>query len=142
MSNDTVTTPLMFSDMSRARQLWESVGGAFLTGGIAGVLLGYVWWGYVLAVLVAVVGGLGAGAQHRSLLGALARGAVGGAVWAIGVLLGSELTGRTPTVALPDPNIALVLWGVIPACAVGAISWYLARRANRATPVTSTPPSA
>jgi hypothetical protein len=128
MSNDTVTTPLMFSDMSRARQLWESIGGAFLTGAIAGVLLGYVWWGYVLAVLVAVIGGLGAGAQHRSLLGALARGAVGGAVWAAAILLALAATSRAPTVELPEPRIGFLLWGIVPACAVGAISYSMARR--------------
>ena len=142
MSSATDTKAVRFSDMSIGRKAWESVGGALVTGIVAGLLLGVTWWAYGLAVLVAVVGGFPAGSQHRTLRGALARGAVGGAVWAIGVLLGSELTGRTPTVALPDPNIALVLWGVIPACAVGAISWYLGRRASRATPGTSTPPSA
>ncbi len=119
---------VMFVDWSRPRQAWESVGGALVTGALAGLLLGYAWWAYLIAVAVAVIGGFPSGAQHRTLPGALARGFVGGAVWALGVVVVSEVSGRNPTVALPDPAIAFLLWGIIPACLIGAISWWLGRR--------------
>ena len=122
-----------FADMSTARQAWESVGGAVVSGALAGFLLGYTSWGYLAAVLVAVIGGLGAGAQHRTLQGALARGFVAGGVWAAAVVAVSEISGREPRwrfLTQPSPSS---LYGIIPACLIGAVSWAIGRRRHRSS---------
>lgn len=118
----------MFADWSTPRQAWESVGGALVTGVAAGALIGVTWWAYVIAVLVAFVGGIPAGSQHHTLGGALARGFVGGAVWAIGVVVTAEIIDRTPTVALPDPSAVFLVYGIAPSCLACALSWWFGRR--------------
>jgi hypothetical protein len=135
---DDVTTKrgrpiVLFSQMSRPRQLWESVGGAILTGIICGALLEIVWWGYVIAVLVTFVGGAPSGTQHRTLRGALLRGFVGGVVWALCVIAVVAIVRVPPTVALPDPLIAFLPWGFVPSCVVAAIAWTVTRRKRSAS---------
>jgi uncharacterized membrane protein len=114
--------------MSRARQVWESVGGALLMGGICGALLEVTWWSYVIAVVITFVGGAPAGTQHRTLWGALARALVGGVLWATSVIAVVALLGLKTTVPLPSPPIAFLPWGFVPSCVVAVIAWLVTRR--------------
>jgi hypothetical protein len=123
--------PVLFVDRSRPRQAWEAVGGAVVTGIICGVLLGVAWWAYLIAVVATFVLGAPNGAQHRTLGGALLRGAVGGGVWAGVVLAVSVLTTLTPTVALPEPHISFFLWGIIPSFVAAGIAWVVTRSRRR-----------
>jgi hypothetical protein len=122
----------MFIEWSRPRQLWESVGGAVVTGVVCGLLLGVAWWAYVIGVIVSFVGGAPSGSQHRTLPGALARGLIGGAVWAACVYATSDAIGATPKVALPDSMLAFLPWGFIPAVLVATVSWFIGRRRRAA----------
>ncbi len=120
--------PVYFSDLPVGRKVWESVGGAVVTGVVCGILLGVTWWAYLIAVVMTFVGGAPAGTQHHTLGGAALRGFTGGAVWAGTVLLVSAASRLTPTVAFPDPSIAFLLWGIIPATIVAMITWAIAHR--------------
>lgn len=122
-----------FTAMSPPRQVWEAVGGALLTGALAGVALGIHVLLYVTVIVVSVVGGLPAGAQHRTLTGALARAVVGGAAWGGALVAVVAVTGLTPTVPLPDPAIAFLPWAVVPSCLVAVATWSLARAYRRRT---------
>ncbi|QJY46062.1 hypothetical protein [Pseudonocardia broussonetiae] len=107
--------------------MWESLGGAIVTGAGCGVLLGFTVWGYLAGVLVSFVGGFPAGGQHRTLRGALARGFLGGFLWAASVVVVIGLSGRTATVPLPVPPIAFLPWGIVPACIVAVTGWLITR---------------
>ena len=122
---------VFFVDMSKPRQLWESVGGAVLTGAVCGVLLGFSLWAYLIGVAVSFIGGIPAGGQHHTLMGALARGFVGGGLWAAAVVVAVDLMGRTPAIALPEPQVWFLPWGIVPACVIAAVSWFAGRRRRR-----------
>lgn len=122
-------------EMPRARQAWEVVGGPVVSGAATGLLLGTTVWLYLLSILVAVVGGIGAGPQQSRLPTALLRGAVAGTIWGISLLAAHALSGATAVVELPDPQVLFLPFAVVPPVLVCGVGWAWANR--RRTPVSA-----
>ncbi|WP_216907493.1 hypothetical protein [Nocardia noduli] len=122
-----------FDEMSPSRRVWESVGGAVLTGALTGILLGVNLWAYIAATLVSVVGGIPAGSQHRTLGGALLRGFLAGTLWGAATLIVHDVTGSTATATLPEPPLSFLPFCFTPTALVAAIVWLVASRRRAST---------
>jgi hypothetical protein len=91
-------------------------------GAICGWVLGVSELVYVvLAVPVAILGGMGAGFEHTEPRQAAVRGLVGGAIFGGFILLVHELTGKEPKADLPEPPIVLMAVTALVGSALGAV---------------------
>lgn len=102
-----------FTDMSPARQAWEAVGGALVTGIACGVLATATSWAYLVALALTFVGGLGAGAQHRSARGAALRGLASGGIWGAALVIVIAVSGRDAVTVIPEPTWTMILYSIV-----------------------------
>lgn len=126
-----------WEQMQPGRKVWEAVGGASILGLLCGLALGATSWLYIAGVAAAVIGGVLAGAQHRRLTHAAARGLAGGTTFGLTVLLGFHLGGAgDPAIALPDPEIFYVALAALPSSAFHVLGYRVAavRRKTSARP--------
>jgi hypothetical protein len=75
---------------------------------------------YVVLILLAAVGGVLAGFEMYGSGQGAARGAVGGTLFGVFVLLGHQVVSGDATVKLPDPAIVYLLFTIVPGIALGA----------------------
>ena len=124
--------PPAWSEMSRARRTWETLGGPTAWGTVCGLLLAVSAPLYLAGTVVAILGGIGAGMQHSTLRGALVRAAVGGSLFGLAVLLGYMLSGGYGAeVDGPYPAIELVAFRLLPAFPLHWLGCRLASRRRR-----------
>jgi hypothetical protein len=121
----------LWQDLPAWRRAWEGVGGALVWGVVCGLLLAVSTPLYLAATVVAILGGVFAGAQHTRVRDSLVRGLVGGTLFGLAILAGFELTGgEEPVLELPDPRIAFLVFTVGPAVPLHLIGWRLRRRSG------------
>jgi hypothetical protein len=119
--------PTLFRDRPRPVQI--VLGGAvpLAFGAVVGVLLGVsagVYWALsALAALGAVLAGL----EHQDGWGGADRGLVGGAIYALGILLAHAIAGTHAKVSLGGFPPLLVVIDAIAGMLLGAIGGRLAR---------------
>jgi hypothetical protein len=75
---------------------------------------------YIVLTLLAAVGGVLAGFEMYGSGQGAARGAVGGTLFGLFVLLGHQVVSGDATVKLPDPAILYLLFTIVPGIALGA----------------------
>jgi short subunit dehydrogenase-like uncharacterized protein len=126
--------------MGRARQVWELLVGPLLAGAVVGLTAGVSTTAYVLATAVSTLGGLPAGAQHRTWTGALARGAASGTLWASAVIGAHLIANPTASTPLPDPVVWFLALGSVPACVTAGVVWFVAARGRRHARPRALPP--
>ena len=119
--------PPLFRDRSRPAQI--VLGGVvpLLFGGGVGVVLGVsagAYWG--LAAL-AGVGGVLAGFEHRDGWGGADRGLVGGALFALGILIAHAIAGTHAKVSLGGFPPFLIVIDAIAGMFLGALGGRLGR---------------
>jgi hypothetical protein len=91
-------------------------------GAICGWVLGVSEIVYViLAVPVAILGGVAAGFEHTAPREAAVRGLIGGAIFGGFILLVHELTGEEPKAELPHPPIVLMAVTAVVGSLLGAV---------------------
>src|SRR4051794_26918413 len=109
-----------------------------LAGFAAGATLGWAPWAWVVANLLATLGGLGAGFEHADRRSAARRGATGGLLFGLALVLAdATVVGeRAATIAHPAILQALVttVIGTLLALAGCALRGRVARRAAAAEP--------
>lgn len=122
--------PTLFRDRSRPAQ--AILGGVvpFAIGALAGVMLGVAPAAYWAVGLVAAVGGILAGFEHRDGWGGADRGLVGGTLYGIGLLVAHALAGTDATVSLGSFPPLLVVITAIAGMVLGALGGRLARAAR------------
>ena len=119
--------------MGPARRVWEAFGAALVWGVICGLLLGESAGLYIAGGVLAALGAVVGGSQHRDLRGALLRGLAGGTTFGLAVLLGFELGGAgEPAVELPDPRIGLLVLTIVPSLPLNGLGWLVGRRMTAA----------
>jgi hypothetical protein len=137
-------TPTLLRD--RPRPVQVILGGVvpFAVGAVAGVLLGVAAGAYWAIGVLAAVGGVLAGFEHRDGWGGADRGLVGGALYGIGLLTAHAVAGTDATVSLGSfPPLLPVITAII-GMFLGALGGRLARSAREraeATQVRGVPSS-
>src|SRR3954453_9659321 len=125
----TFTRPVYFLDRPLAVRLILVILVPGVFGLITGFTLGHSKTVYIALQIVAAIGGYVAGFEHRSGKEAARRGFVGGLCFGGGILLMHQITGDTPKVKLPDPEVVLLAFTAV----IGAIlaAFGAAARATR-----------
>lgn len=134
--------PTLFRD--RPRWIQVLLGGVvpFAIGALAGIMLGVAAGAYWAVGVVAAVGGVLAGFEHRDGWGGADRGVVGGVLYGIGLLVAHEIAGTHATVSLGSHPVLLpVVTGII-GMLLGALGGRIARGVRDRAAVTPTSPSA
>lgn len=118
-----------WEEMSPPRRFFEC---AVLPSGfglLCGLALGVSGPLYLVGVILALLGGVGGGAQYARRSDALLRGLVAGALFGIFILLGFELGGEDEAkVDLPDPHVVLLVFTVVPSLFLHWLGWRLRPR--------------
>jgi hypothetical protein len=118
-----------WEEMSPTRRFFEC---AVLPSGfglLCGLALGVSGPLYLVGVILALLGGIGGGAQYARRSDALLRGLVAGALFGIFILLGFEFGGEDEAkVDLPDPHVVLLVFTVVPSLFLHWLGWRLRPR--------------
>jgi hypothetical protein len=119
--------PMLFRDRPRPVQI--ALGGAvpLLFGAVVGVVLGVSVGGYWGLSALAALGAIVAGLEHRDGWGGADRGLVGGAIYALGILLAHAIAGTHAKVSLGGFPPLLIVIDAIAGMFLGAIGGRLAR---------------
>jgi len=120
-------TPTLFRDRSRPVQV--ILGGVvpLAIGALAGIMLGVAAAAYWAVGIVAAIGGILAGFEHRDGWGGADRGLAGGALYGIGLLVAHEIAGTDATVSLGSFPPLLPVVTAIVGMLLGALGGRIAR---------------
>jgi hypothetical protein len=120
-------TPPLLRD--RPRHIQIILGGVvpFVFGAIVGVVLGISAAAYWVLALLAAVGGVVAGFEHRDGWGGADRGLVGGAFFGSGVLIAHAIAGTHEKVSLGSFPPFLIVIDAIFGIFLGALGGRIAR---------------
>jgi hypothetical protein len=102
-----------------------------LFGVICGVVLSFSGAAYLGLQLLAAIGGVGAGYEHRGAGEGAARGALGGAQFGAGILAAYEIGNIDPKTDLPHPAIVLAVFTTVVGALLGALGGMLRARRMR-----------
>jgi hypothetical protein len=118
-----------WEEMSPARRFFEALVLPSGFGLLCGLALGVSGPLYLVGVILALLGGIGGGAQYARRSDALLRGLVAGALFGAFILLGFELGGEDEAkVDLPDPHVVLLVFTVVPSLFLHWLGWRLRPR--------------
>src|SRR3954452_23453209 len=118
--------------MSPARRFFEAIVLPSGFGLLCGLALGVSTALYLVGVVLALLGGIGGGAQYERRGDAILRGLVGGTLFGVFILLGFELGGEDEAkVDLPDPHVLLLVLTVLPSFFLHWLGWRLRPRLLR-----------
>jgi hypothetical protein len=118
----------LFDERHPALQVFGALILPLLFGALVGVVLGISAGPYWLLQLVAFVGGIGAGLEHRTPRQGALRGVVGGGLFGAGLLIAHAIADNGTEVKLPDPPVILVAFTILGGVIGGLIGGRLRRR--------------
>jgi hypothetical protein len=115
--------------MSPARRVFDALILPSVFGLLCGLALGASAPLYLVGVVLALLGGIGGGAQYETRRDALIRSLVGGTLFGLFILLGFELGGEHEAkVDLPHPGILLLVLTIVPSIFLHWLGWKLRPR--------------
>ncbi len=123
------TSPLL-EERSRSAQAVLALVVPAAYGVVTGYFLGVSESTYVILSVLAVVGGVGAGFDHRGAAAGAKRGLLGGVLFGAFVLIAHEIHGATAKAHLPEPAILLVVITAVLGVALGALGGWLRGRVS------------
>lgn len=126
--------PPLLSQRPRAVQYVLANAVPTIFGAICGVVLGVSEGAYLGLQLVAAIGGVGAGYDHRGTGEGAGRGAVGGIQFGAAIVAVYEIGNIVPKADLPHPAILLVVLTTVVGALLGAVGGTLRARRMRSTP--------
>jgi hypothetical protein len=126
-----VFPPRLLATRPEAHQYLLATVPALILGTIAGLALDLSGAVYGLLLIVATLGGVGAGLEHATPAEGAQRGLVGGLLFGAGVLLGHHLLNERAKASLPHPEAVEVIVTAIAGMPLGAIGAALRRRHDR-----------
>ncbi len=98
---------------------------AFIFGIVCGIAIDLAAGAYYALLLLAVLGGIGAGLEHEGGGSGAQRGITGGLLFGTGVIIGHHLLSRRATVALPHPEALELIVAAVGGAIFGAIGGAL-----------------
>lgn len=124
-----------WEEMSPARRIFDALVLPAAFGLLCGLALGISAPLYLVAVVIALLGGISGGAQYVNRRDALIRGLVAGTLFGLFILLGFELGGEDEAkVDLPDPHILLLVLTIVPSIPLHWLGWRLRPRLHGESP--------
>jgi hypothetical protein len=99
-----------------------------VSGVVLGVSAGIYWVLQVIALIGAVLGGL----EHRSAREAALRGLIGGTIYGAFILIAHAVAGTDPEIKLPDFAPVLVVFTAVIGALASALGGWLRGRSERA----------
>jgi hypothetical protein len=110
-------------------------------GVLTGLVLGWSGGVYALLLVLAALGGLGAGLEHDAALEGTYRGLLGGLLFTTGILVAHGLADVAPKTKLPDPESLLLVINATVGMALGTLGarWRVRLEAGRPAPGTAAP---
>jgi hypothetical protein len=124
-----VKLPPLLSERSRPMQVLLAVVVPTVYGAITGVFLGISEAVYLVLSLLGILGGVGAGIEHRGAGAGAKRGVLAGAVFGGSILIAHEISGEEAKAELPDPAILLVVLTTVLGVAFATFGgWLRVRR--------------
>ncbi|MGZ8665514.1 MAG: hypothetical protein ACXWZM_00220 [Solirubrobacterales bacterium] len=108
------------------------VGGPVIFGLICGFLLGTSESAYLIASILAILGGFFAGYEHEGGRDGALRGVIGGTLFGSFILIGHEIHGHEAKADLPDPPVLLIILTAAFGALLGAIGGRVRSRAEAA----------
>jgi hypothetical protein len=130
MSRAVEAQPLLV-DRPPALQLVIAVVVPAIFGIFCGVMLQTSETIYLVASVLAILGGIGAGFDHNGAGEGAVRGIVGGAIFGTMILVVHAIDGGEPKADLPDPPIVLAVVTTLLGALFGAIGGALRGRIER-----------
>jgi hypothetical protein len=121
----------LFVDRPRAVQIVSAIVVPAIFGAIVGLVLGVSAGLYWALQLVAFVGGILAGLEHRDGREGARRGLVGGTLFGTFLLIAHALSGSDAKVKLPDFEPILVVFTLLGGVIAGALGGRLRRSASQ-----------
>jgi len=125
-----VKLPPLFRDRPRAVQIFLALIAPPASGALCGYLLGTSQPWFNIAMLLAGIGGIGAGFEHLGARDGARRGIVGGVLFAVALLAWFSLRARPALVPLPLPLPAMVVVYAVMGAPLGALGGRLRQRAE------------
>ncbi len=104
------------------------LGGPILFGALCGVLLGVSESAYLIASILAILGGFFAGFEHAGARGGAMRGICGGILFGSFILIGHAIHGHEAKSDLPDPHVLLVVATAVFGMILGAAGGHVRGR--------------
>jgi len=104
------------------------VGGPILFGVLAGVLLMVSEPAYLVVSLLAAVGAILAGLEHRGPAEGAMRGLAGGLLFGAFILLVEAIWDGEPTAELPEPQLVLIVFTVVVGVALSSLGGLIRSR--------------
>jgi len=96
-------------------------------GALCGLALAHSKGLYAVLSLISVIGGVGGGFDHASARSGARRGALGGCLFGLGIVLVHAATDKAVS-SIPHPAILLVVVTILAGTALGAIGGYFRGR--------------
>jgi hypothetical protein len=121
--------PTRFDDLPPQVRLQLAVFTPFLFGAFAGLVAVHGATMYWILQGLAAIGGLGAGTEHDGPRAGAVRGAVGGLLYGLGILIAFEATGDDAKIST-EPNVGLVIVTTVAGAILGAIGGVIGARAR------------
>jgi hypothetical protein len=131
--------PPLLSERPPAQQRLIPVVGPILGGAVTGISLGISEGAWLAANIVMIVGGIAAGFDHPAGAQGAKRGAFGGFVFGITLVLTVAIAGMDRHAKVPDPLITLVIVTTVVSIGLGALGGALRARAQARAAVASEP---
>jgi uncharacterized membrane protein len=132
--------PPLLRSRTPGTQVTLAVGVPLVFGGVVGVVLGHSAGWYWILLAVAALGAVLSGLDHDDTGEALARGAISGAMFGLGIVAVHDLANTAAKVALGSLPAALILIDAIAGAALTALGCWALRRRGRRRPVTDLSP--
>jgi hypothetical protein len=124
--------PPLFSEHPMPVQVVIGVVIPFVFGALVGVVLGVSAGAYWVLALVAGMGAVLAGLEHRDARGGAMRGIVGGALFGAGILIAHAIAGNDAKVSLGSVPLLLIPIDAVFGAGLGAIGGRNSRRSRAA----------
>jgi hypothetical protein len=128
--------PKLFAEQSTGERFVGLIVGPIVLGLICGWLVGVSGAIYTVITLLAILGGLAAGYEHVSLIGGAARGAWGGALFALTISETHRAIGNLAKASTPKPIEEIIIIFAIFSAVLGLIASALRRRRENKAPAT------
>jgi ABC-type Mn2+/Zn2+ transport system permease subunit len=130
---DRVPRPTLLRDRPENIQVWLAVIVPLVFGAVVGIFLGTSATTYWILLAVATLGALLSGLEHDEVKEAAGRGAVAGAMFALGILAAHQLAGTDAKVSLGSFPPALIVIDAVAGALLATLGCWLSRR-RRAKP--------